>query len=758
MLNIGARYSGRLDVGQAGAAGWASNALLLSTFTAAIFVSAALLFLVQPMVTKLVLPRFGGAPSVWSVAIVFFQTALLAGYGYAHWLTRMVPIHAAFAAHSLAIAAAALLLPLVIVTGSSSLVPESEAISLVALLAVSIGLPFFVLAANSPLLQAWFARGGHPAASHPYFLYAGSNLGSFLALLSYPVLIEPYLGLRDQTRYWSILFYVLIGLIAACGVLVWRTGDKSAPVALHAGADTAPTWRDGMGWAALAAIPSGLLVAVTAHISTDIAAVPLLWVAPLALYLLSFVIVFARRPLIPHWIVVVVQPIFIIALVGLIVFEPTKTIVWVVLVHVTVFFVCALMCHGEIARTRPSPQHLTSFYLWISAGGALGGLSAGLIAPYLFNWVAEYPVLIALAALCRPGFALPADRRWRYATLVALAAAASLLISCKFFPFLFDETTFNRIAAFILVASLAFARAPLAFSALIGSVLFANHILFEQPGTISLRSFFGVARVVESPDHQFRILQHGTTMHGAQRIRDEDGEPFTGPPQPLLYYWDGSAIAQTFEAARASTQGPVRYAVIGLGTGSLACRAGPEDSIDFFEIDPAIVRIAQNRHLFTFLWVCRPDVPIVLGDARLTLAQARAGAYDLIVVDAFSSDAIPVHLLTREAMAIYLDKLGPHGIIVMHVSNRHLELASVVAGVAGANGLVALLNDSADVDELVQPYKFASTVVAVARAKEDFGPLTQAAGWTELPSDPNQQVWTDNYSNVLGAVLRKFKE
>ncbi len=622
MLNIGARYSDRLDGGQAGAAGWASNALLLSTFTAAIFVSAALLFLVQPMVTKLVLPRFGGAPSVWSVAIVFFQTALLAGYGYAHWLTRMVPIHAALAAHALGIAAAALLLPLAIVTGSSSLVPGSEAISLVAQLAVSIGLPFFVLAANSPLLQAWFARSEHPAAAHPYFLYAGSNLGSFLALLSYPLLIEPYLGVGDQTRYWSILFYALIGLITACGMLVWRTGDKSASIALHADADTAPTRRDGIGWAALAAIPSGLLVAVTAHISTDIAAVPLLWVPPLALYLLSFVIVFARRPLIPHWIVVVVQPIFIIALVGLIVFEPTKTIVWVVLAHVTVFFVCALMCHGEIARTRPCPQHLTSFYLWISAGGALGGLSAGLIAPYLFDWVAEYPVLIALAALCRPGFPLPADRRWRYATLVALAAAASLLISCKLFPFLFDETTFNRTAAFILLASLAFARAPLAFAALIGSVLFANHILFEQPGTISLRSFFGVARVVESPDHQFRILQHGTTMHGAQRIRDEDGEPFTGPPEPLLYYWDGSAIAQTFEAARASTQGPVRYAVIGLGTGSLACRAGPEDSIDFFEIDPAIVRIAQNRHLFTFLWVCRPDVPVVLGDAR---THARRG-------------------------------------------------------------------------------------------------------------------------------------
>ena len=755
MLNIGPRYSGRLEAGQGGAAGRAGNALFLSTFTGAIFVSAALLFLVEPMVTKLVLPRFGGAPSVWSVAIVFFQSTLLAGYGYAHLLTRAVPIRAACAVHALAILAAVLLLPLAIVTGSSALVPGTEAISLVALLAVSIGLPFFVLAANSPLLQAWFARTGHPAAASPNFLYAGSNLGSFLALLSYPVLIEPYVGLHDQTRYWSILFYALIGLIAACGVLVWRTADKNAPLPVRAGAGMAPTWRNNLCWAALAAVPSGLLVAVTAHISTDIAAVPLLWVVPLALYLLSFVIVFARRPLIPHWIVVAVQPVFIIALVALIVFELTKTILWVVLAHVTVFFVCALMCHGEIARTRPAPQHLTSFYLWISAGGVVGGLSAGLIAPHAFDWVAEYPLLIALAALCRPGFPLPADRRWRYVALVALVAAAALLISCKFFPFLFDEKSFNRTAALMLLASLAFARAPLAFSAIVGSVLFGNHILFEEPGTISLRSFFGVARVVESPDHQFRILQHGTTMHGAQRIRDEDGEPVTGPPEPLLYYWDGSAIAQTFEAARASTQPPARYAVVGLGTGSLACHARPEDSIDYFEIDPAIVRIAQNRNLFTFLWVCRPDVPIVLGDARLTLAQAPAGAYDLIVVDAFSSDAIPVHLLTREAMAIYLGKLSPHGIIVMHVSNRHLELASAVAGVARANGLVARLNDGGDVD---QSYKFASTVVAVARDQEDFGALTQHSGWTELAPDPNQQVWTDNYSNVLGAVLRKLRE
>src|SRR6516165_682321 len=444
----------------------AARGVMPAIFAAAIVVSAALLFLVQPMFTKLVLPRFGGAPSVWSVAIVFFQCTLLAGYAYSHWLMRAAPSRIAVAIHVLLTIAACFWLPLAIAERWAQPPAGGEAIALFALFAASLGPPFVALAAGGPLLQAWFARTDHPAAANPYFLYALSNAGSFLALVSYPTVIEPFVRLSDQARYWSVAFYALIGLIAACGLVLWRAQARS-PIALD---DTAapPAWRDAARWAALAAVPSGLLVAVTAHISTDIAAVPLLWVVPLALYLLSFVIVFARRPLIPHWIVVAVQPVFIIALVALIVFEPTKTIVWVVLAHVTVFFVCALMCHGEIARTRPAPQHLTSFYLWISAGGVVGGLSAGLIAPHAFDWIAEYPLLIALAAFCRPGFPLPADRRWRYAALVALVAAAALLISCRFFPFLFDEKGFNRTAALMLLASLAFARAPLAFSAIVG--------------------------------------------------------------------------------------------------------------------------------------------------------------------------------------------------------------------------------------------------------------------------------------------------
>ena len=731
----------------------AARGVMPAIFAAAIVVSAALLFLVQPMFTKLVLPRFGGAPSVWSVAIVFFQCTLLAGYAYSHWLMRAAPSRIAVAIHVLLTIAACFWLPLAIAERWAQPPAGGEAIALFALFAASLGPPFVALAAGGPLLQAWFARTDHPAAANPYFLYALSNAGSFLALVSYPTVIEPFVRLSDQARYWSVAFYALIGLIAACGLVLWRAQERS-PIALDDTA-AAPSWRDASRWAALAAVPSGLLVAVTAHISTDVAAVPLLWVVPLALYLLSFIIVFARRQVIPHRLVVAVQPFFVICLAAVIVFEPVKTILWLVAAHAAVFFVCALMCHGEVARTRPSGRFLTGFYLSVAAGGALGGLAAGVIAPHVFSWVAEYPLLLALAVLCRPAVAMPGRQ---YALVAALAAAGSLLIVSGFFPALLDETMFNRAAAALLVACVPLSLVPPACAAVIASVLLANHGLFQPPGSVSVRSFFGVAKVVESPDHRFRILQHGTTMHGAQRIDVDGARQPPERPEPLLYYWDGSAIAQTFNAAQAQSAAPLRYAVIGLGTGSLACRARAHEHVDFYEIDPAIVRIARDPALFTFLSACGADARIMLGDARRMLAQASDAAYDLIVVDAFSSDAIPVHLLTREAMAIYLQKLRPHGTIVMHISNRHLELASVVAGIAAANGLVTLVSDRPDPDETANPYKFSGTVAAVVRNREDFAELVQSGDWEFTPPDPAQWVWTDDYCNILGAVLRQLRE
>jgi hypothetical protein len=312
-----------------------------------------------------------------------------------------------------------------------------------------------------------------------------------------------------------------------------------------------------------------------------------------------------------------------------------------------------------------------------------------------------------------------------------------------------------------LAASALFWRAPLPFAAMIAFILLAYYSIVEQPGAMSVRSFFGVSRIreTETADGQFRLLQHGTTLHGGQRIREADGRlAAIDPPELLLYYWDGSAISQTFDAVRARVGRPIRFAVIGLGAGSLACRAATDDTVHYYEIDPAVIRIARDPYLFSFLWACQPDAPIILGDARLTLAEAPDGAYDLIVVDAFSSDAIPIHLLTREAMAMYLKKLSPHGIVVMHVSNRHLELASVVAGIAAANGLIARVSESSDLDEVANPYKFVGTVAAVARSEEDFGSLAQVRDWALTTPDPSQWVWTDDYCNIVGAVFRKLNE
>ncbi|MFL6796317.1 MAG: spermidine synthase [Xanthobacteraceae bacterium] len=732
-------------------------ALLLATFTVAIFVSAALLFLVQPMFTKMILPRFGGAPAVWSVAIVFFQAALLAGYAYAHLLTRYASGRQSIVIHVAVMLIACVALPLAIAPGWGRPPPVGETLWLLGLFAVSIGLPFFALAANSPLLQAWFARTDHPAAHDPYFLYAASNVGSFLALVSYPLAVEPFVRLGDQSRYWSFGFYGLILLIAACSSLLWRSPERGVLENDAVLSGSEPTWGDVGRWILLAAVPSGLLVAVTAHISTDVAAVPLLWVLPLALYLLTFVIVFQRRPIIPHWLVIEIQPLFVIALVAVIIFDPIKTIVGLVAVHVAVFFVCVLMCHGELAKRRPPARHLTAFYMWMSAGGMIGGIAAGLIAPHVFNWVAEYPLLLALAVLCRPGPILPQQPLWRYGVIGGVVVAAALLVVLSLQPVTLEETAFNWTVGAVLAVCVLVSRMPLAFAAAVGFILLANHSIVEQAGAMFVRSFFGVVKVSETSDGQYRLLQHGTTLHGGERIRDTAGEPITERPEMLLYYWEGSGIAQTFNAVRARIGGPVRYAVIGLGTGTLACQAEPQDTVHYYEIDPAIIRIARDPNLFSFISECRPDVPIILGDARLTLAEAPDGAYDLIVVDAFSSDAIPIHLLTREAMAVYLKKLSPHGMVVIHVSNRHLELASVVGGIAGANGAIARVSDGSNIDESANPYKFSGTVVAVALSEEDFGPLAQSADWEVQEPDPNQWVWTDDYSNIVGSVLRQMR-
>jgi hypothetical protein len=744
------------------------HALILGTYTVAIFLSALLLFGVQPMFTRMVLPQLGGSPSVWSVAMVFFQSMLLAGYAYAHVLASLHNRYAAVAIHLVLLLGGALTLPLAIVHGwGNPPVSAAAPIWLLGLFGLSIGLPFFALAANNPLLQTWFVRTGHGNAHDPYFLYAASNVGSFIALLSYPILFEPIFTLHAQNQLWSIGFVLLIVLIAACGLLMLRVPARRASKTKRGRSEPKPGWPTIGRWIFIAAVPSGLLVAVTAYISTDIAAAPMLWALPLSLYLLTWVLVFQRQPLIPHRIALVLQPFAIAGIVALVVFTIRLGFFLNIAGHLLAFFFIALACHGELARTRPPARHLTTFYLALSFGGMIGGLFSGLVAPYVFSWVAEYPILAVLAVLCRPfnqhssrsPLPLPLGEvvnNWFWPVAIALAI---FLIYLSYDGFRFDDTDphLTIIVLVLAAASLALLRDP-PKSAFAVALAFATVWLFPVDGTSiqTLRSFFGVHKIYESDDGRFRILKNGSTIHGAERIETEDGEPVSGRPRPITYYHDKSAMNRVIEAVRARKGGPLRTAVIGLGSGSLACRIAPDETWRFFEIDPTIIAIARDPDRFTFLSSCAPGLPIVLGDARLTFAQEPDHVYDLIIVDAYSSDAIPVHLATAEAMGIYKSKLSLQGVVMMHISNRHLELRSVVEGIAAANGLKTWIwsNGSEETDD--ENYVFGSDVAISAENENDIGTLSHDKFWVLTPPNPEVRTWTDDYSNIAGAVWRKY--
>jgi hypothetical protein len=736
--------------------------LVLVIYTASIFLSALLLFSVQPLFTKMVLPRLGGSPAVWSVAMVFFQSLLLAGYGYAHYLmqlsNRLVPV----TVHLTLLAIAWLTLPLSIASGWGEPPNSGYAFWLLGVFAVSIGLPFFALAANNPLLQAWFVRTGHPSGGDPYFLYASSNIGSFLALLSYPVLLEPVFTLHVQNLIWTGLYALLILLIGCCGVLLLRAPASAAVDTLARESDApAPGWVLRGRWILLAAVPSGLLIAVTAHISTDVAAAPLLWVLPLSLYLLTWVLVFQSRPLLPHKWILLIQPVAIAGVIVLLAIGGEQNLLLTLGGHQLCFFFIAMGCHGELARTRPAAKYLTGFYVALSFGGMLGGLFAGLIAPYAFSWIAEYPILLVLAALCRPGVVerWPGWSRWYW--VILLAAALALILPALNAGSVFDWLERQRVYVASLVAACAVLLA-LAINASrwkIASLTALAMVLIrlypaDEGRTETVRSFFGVHKIVVTP--HYHVLMHGTTIHGAEKFQNANGTPVSGRPEPITYYYRDGGIGQAIAAIRERKGAPLRVAVIGLGAGTLTCASEPGESWKFFEIDQSMVDTARDPKYFTYIRSCEPDLKPVIGDARLTFAREPDGIYDLIIVDAYSSDAIPVHLATEEAMKIYKDKLAPHGAVLMHVSNRHLELSSVVVGIADANDLKSWVysEDSGRDGE----YIFATSVVVSARDEADVGKLASSEVWEETEANEKQRVWTDDYSNILGAVYRRLRD
>ncbi len=732
-----------------------SEAVLLALFSGTLFTAAALVFSVQPMVAKMLLPAFGGSPAVWNTALVFFQAALLAGYAYAHLLARLRNPRHQVEIHLAVLAVAAVCLPIAAVSGSSDVaaVATAPALRLLGLLALTVGLPFVALSATAPLVQHWFARSGHVHAGDPYFLYAASNLGSVLALLGYPLLIEPRLGVTAQSEAWAMLYLGAGALIMTCGILAARryhrgglgaaaqSARSQAPVNAAA---AAPAWRRRATWIACSAIPSALLLGVTNHITTDLAAAPLLWVGPLVLYLLTFVIAFARRPIVAHRIVVRTFPFAVTILAAIFVcVEPAGLLLPV---HLIVFSLAALLCHGELARRRPDPAQLTVFYFHLSLGGVLGGMAAALVAPVVFNAVYEYPLALAAACLILPG-------RPRAPSRGDVGLAAGLAIAILGGRSLADAVGLHHggavSAALIVVGAIvAFGRKerPTAFALAVGAVLLASATGVSKSDTIlRARSFFGAYRIAETADAGgVRLLMHGTTLHGAQSIDPARRR------EPLSYYTADGPVAEMIARIQAREAAP-RIGVVGLGAGSLVCYRRPADDWTFYEIDPLVVRLAADARYFSVLEACAGPTSIVVGDARLTLTREPRSSFSLLVIDAFTSDSIPVHLLTAEALALYVDKLAADGVLLLHISNRHFDLEPVLARAIEALDLAGCSGkkSEASADGISSA---ASHWIAVARSGEVIDRLALSERWRALPAADGQAVWTDAYSNIFSAL------
>jgi spermidine synthase len=770
----------------------AEVALLPALYAATLFVGAALLFLAEPMVGKLLLPLVGGTPGVWNTCMVFFQIVLLAGYLYAHASTTRLGVRRQAVVHlvllllvvvALRVAVAAAGSPVALPT---SLLPEDEdypIAGLVAVLAVAVGVPFFVLSTTAPLLQRWFAATGHRSAKDPYFLYAASNAGSLLGLLAYPFLIEPRLTLADQQWAWAGGVVGYLVLVTACAILVrmkdegGRMNEDKKPdlppddVIPHPSSFTLST-RSVARWVALAALPSSLLLAVTTHVSTDLAPVPLLWVVPLSLYLLSFILVFARWPDAVHRGVGRFTPMLLLFVVLSLVTGAAEPLGLVVGLHLAAFFGVCLVCHGELARDRPPPELLTAFYFWISLGGVLGGLMNALVAPVVFHRVGmvEYPLALLLAALVRPrsgesgnGLSLRTADVLLVVGLLGLAVGLVLavprFVSVPVEPNLPDAMLPRLLRSglmFGLPAAAAFAlvRRPARYALALGVLLVAGAL---DPGVLGQtlhteRNFFGVVRVTRSADGKFVRMVHGTTLHGQQRTDEPEH------PRPMTYYHEKGPIGRVF--ATLPAERVRRVGAVGLGTGAVAFYARPGQEWTFYEIDPAVARIARDPRYFTFLSSCRAaSCEIVLGDARQKLAKADDGRFDVLILDAFSSDAIPIHLLTREAVRLYVAKLAPGGVLAMHVSNVHLDLPPLVARLAADHDppLVARYCRDLPSDAERDDGKTDSQWMILARSESDLAPIlvTRPVGnskptiWDRVPLTDGP-VWRDDFANLLG--------
>jgi hypothetical protein len=762
---------------------------MLGVYAFTIFVSAFLLFAVEPMVGKMVTPLLGGTPAVWNTCMLFYQASLLGGYAYAHFSTRWLGERKQAVLQMVVLLLPLLVLPIAV---DKSWAPQGEGnpvFHVLLLLTITVGLPFSVISTSASLLQKWFASTDHPEAHDPYFLYAASNLGSMLALIAYPVVVEPYLTLNYQSKDWSGGYAALVTLSILCAWFMWRSPEPAAvpattprkPVPAPAvSAEPLTIWQR-LHWIALAAVPSSLMLGATTYITTDIAAIPLLWVIPLGIYLLSFILVFSRLPAIVHRIMVLIMPLVVLMLLFLELSNVKISMLppWGrVLLHVFVLFIVSMVCHGELARRRPATRHLTEYYLLMSVGGVLGGLFNAIVAPLVFWGLAEYQIAMVGACLLLPpivqterglfaGLAEGEPRAvLRFALDLSLPLAVGVIsaVLIWYVPRI-DSSTIDfkawggkivgkdRIVSILMygvpaILCYVFVDRSLRFGLSVGALLLANLLCgsFDSDELLHTRSFFGVLTVRGEDEtgtdelgrktYEFHRLVHGTTLHGKQ-FRAEDKRRI-----PLTYYHPSGPVGLVWKAYGDEVTKNWNLAFVGLGTGSLCAYGEPGENVTFYEIDRAVVRISTDPNYFSYFDDAKKrgvNLKLVMGDARIKLSQAEENQYDFIAVDAFSSDAIPIHLITREAVEKFITKLKENGIIAYHISNRYLDLEPVLANIADEVGLAALLmSDSEDEDKY--PGKTASTWVMMKKLKPDVQPdsRTKSLRW-RLEADPDNK-------------------
>lgn len=723
-------------------------------FLLTILTGSFLLFLVQPMIARMALPRLGGAPAVWNSAMLVYQALLLGGYAYAHRLARE-PARRQATIHIILFAVALLWLPLGLINMSPP-ADGSPIFWVPWLLIASIGPLFFVVAAQAPLMQRWYAISGNKG--EPYALYAASNIGSFAGLLTYPLLVEPFTALYSQKWLWSGIYLLLMALVGICALKIWRTAADS-PVAAHEETDApAISAKRKLYWIVLAAVPSGLMLSTTSHLTTDLMAMPLLWVIPLSIYLLSFSVAFADNQRPAYWISRFAPLVMVVA--GSFIFMPgSKAAINGLVSSLSLLFVVAVALHTEMYRTRPAPSQLTNFYLMMSVGGVVGGLFCAIVAPLLFDWTWEHPILILSAAVLLPTITLITVNRNDPKVPYVMAGFGLLAFALGAYSGVTEPDSFGMVK--VIIASVVIALGAVVAGFRVPFVLAMAGLLTLNGGWynaqlsldgVRMRSYFGTYTVNASESGRVRWLTHGTTMHGMQLL-DE-------PTRPISYYAPNSGIGKTLTKTPELYGPNANVGIVGLGTGTLACYRRPGQTWQFFEIDPLIVEIARDRKIFSFLEKCAPDAKMTVGDARLTLAEVPKDTFDVLALDAFSSDAIPLHLLTQEAFTTYGQALKKDGLLIVHISNRYIDLNPVVAAEAKANGWYAALRHDSPTDAMTNDGVRASQWIALSRDPKKLAALTgkldtkksryyNADQWLELDAPGDTRAWTDDYSSVL---------